>query len=992
MVRWVQSGLIAAALMVAAAASCWPQGHPPEQAAGKMTAPPGFTVSLVAAEPTVRQPVAIDFDERGRLWVMQYLQYPNPAGLTRVKVDRYSRTVYDRLPEPPPRGPRGADRLTILELDTEHPGRPKSRDFLTGLNFGSGFAFGHGGVFVLQVPYLLFYPDRDRDGVPDGYPEVLLSGFGMEDAHSVANSLTWGPDGWLYGCQGSTVTANIRGIEFQQGVWRYHPLSRKFELFCEGGGNSWGLDFDRHGNLLYSTNVGGFTMLHGVQGGYYWKSFGKHGALHHPHAYGYFDHVPHQDFTGGHVTVGGIVYRGDNFPPRFRDKYIAADLLGHAVYWHDLTANGSSFRSRHGGELLRANDTWFVPSDVCLGPDGCVYVADWHDARTAHPDPDAEWDRSNGRVFRIAYGSPAPAAGLDLGRLSSSDLVKLLAHPNDWHARTARRILADRRDPKVIPPLRTLVAETTNDELALQALWALYVSGGFDEELARTLLDHRNPDVRRWTVRLLGDECRVEPATARRLTRLAAEDSSPVVRSQLACTARRLPAGDALPIVRNLVTRDADAADPQIPLLLWWAVERHALPARESVVALFTDSDVRHATLARDVVVPRLIRRYAAADTSDADGACLALLSPKPTDQWLLALEEGLCERPTNGSAFRVGRELREFLRGLRRDTNDRTALLRVLCRLRDPAALRQLGERCAERERPAVDRAPLLGLLGEVGSASSAATVLSLVGGNEPTVVQLAALTAWQRLGRDEQAETLIATYPRLAAVVKARSRAVLLGKRPWAAVLLRAVDDGRIPVNDLTIDELRDVRALHAPELDALVGKHWGNVGPGTPEAKLADVRRLNNDLRAGPGDPGAGWALFTKQCATCHRLFGEGGAVGPDLTHANRADRNYLLVSIVDPSSVIRREYVSYRLEAKDGRVLTGVIAEQTPARVTLLDAKGERTDVPRGEIESLDESPVSLMPDDLLKGLKPQELRDLFAYLQATGPPPTPRPTP
>jgi putative membrane-bound dehydrogenase-like protein len=335
-------GLLAARIVLA-------QGYKPTEAAGCMTVPPGFEVKLVAAEPLVRQPVAIDFDDRGRLWVIQYLQYPNPAGLKRVKVDRYSRTLYDRVPEPPPRGPRGADRITILEDPDSHGRMRRARDFVNGLNLASGFAFGHGGVFVLQTPYLLFYPDRDGDDVPDGDPVVLLEGFGMEDAHSVANSLTWGPDGWLYGCQGSTVTARIGGIEFQQGVWRYHPLTHRFELFCEGGGNSWGLDFDREGNLLYSTNVGGFTMLHGVQGGYYWKSFGKHGPLHNPHAYGYFDHVLHQNFRGGHVTVGGILYRGDSFPSRFRDKYIAADLLGHNVYWHDLMCNGSTFRSRHGG-------------------------------------------------------------------------------------------------------------------------------------------------------------------------------------------------------------------------------------------------------------------------------------------------------------------------------------------------------------------------------------------------------------------------------------------------------------------------------------------------------------------------------------------------------------------------------------------------------------------------------------------------------------------
>src|SRR5207248_6430364 len=284
-----------------------------------------------------------------------------------------------RVPEPPPRGPKGADKLTILS-DPDERGRFRSaKDFVTGLNLASGFALGHGGVFVMQPPYLLFYPDRDRDDRPDGDPEVLLSGFGLEDAHSVANSLTWGPDGWLYGLQGSTVTAKVRGIEFQQGVWRYHPRSRRFELFCEGGGNMWGLDFDRHGQLFASTNVGGFILLHGVQGGYYWKSFGKHGPLHNPYTFGYFDHVPHRHFRGGHVTVGGTVYQGDSFPARFRGKYIAADLLGHAVYWHDLEPNGSSFRSAHGGALLIAHDTWFAPSDLTTGPDGSVYVADWYD-------------------------------------------------------------------------------------------------------------------------------------------------------------------------------------------------------------------------------------------------------------------------------------------------------------------------------------------------------------------------------------------------------------------------------------------------------------------------------------------------------------------------------------------------------------------------------------------------------------------------------------
>lgn len=220
----------------------WAQGYPPEQALQRMKPADGLAVQLVASEPLIRQPLSMTFDARGRLWVIQYLQYPTPAGLKPVEVDQYLRTKYDRVPEPPPRGPRGLDRITILDGVDAQGRYHQAKDFVTGLNLASGLALGNGGVYVLQAPYLLFYPDRNGDDVPDGDPEVLLTGFGMEDAHAVGNSLIWGPDGWLYGAQGSTVTAHItdpltkRAFEFQQGVWRYHPGTKQFELYAEGGG------------------------------------------------------------------------------------------------------------------------------------------------------------------------------------------------------------------------------------------------------------------------------------------------------------------------------------------------------------------------------------------------------------------------------------------------------------------------------------------------------------------------------------------------------------------------------------------------------------------------------------------------------------------------------------------------------------------------------------------------------------------------------------
>ncbi len=325
------------------------------------------------------------------------------------------------------------------------------------MNLASALAVGNGGVYVGQAPYLLFYPDRDHDDVPDGDPEVLLTGFGMEDAHAVVNSMQWGPDGWLYGTQGSTVTADIRGIGFQQGIWRYHPATRRFELFSEGGGNTWGLDFDRAGNAMAGTNWGDAVCLHQVQGGYYVKGFTKHGPLHNPYTFGYFEHVKHSGHVGGHVTCGGIVYQGGAFPSSFDNCYVAANLLSNAVYWHAIEPTGSTFTTRFAGTLLETDDIWFRPIDCLTGPDGAVYVADWYDERANHVIPVDNWDKSNGRVWKIVYRGTPAAGKFDLAKRTSEQLVELLSHKNAWQRREARRILSERRDASVLPKLRALI-------------------------------------------------------------------------------------------------------------------------------------------------------------------------------------------------------------------------------------------------------------------------------------------------------------------------------------------------------------------------------------------------------------------------------------------------------------------------------------------------------------------------------------------------------
>lgn len=954
----------------------------------------GMEVKLVASEPLVRQPVCIEHDDRGRLWVIQYLQYPNPEGLKRVAVDRFSRTRYDRVPEPPPHGPKGADRITIL-TDTDGDGvMDDGKDFVNGLNLTTGLAFGHGGVYVLNVPYLLFYPDRNRDDVPDSDPEVLLTGFGMEDAHSVANSLMFGPDGWLYGCQGSTVTANIRGIEFQQGVWRYHPATKEFELFCEGGGNSWGLDFDATGRLFYSTNYGGHVLLHGLQGANYVKSFAKHGALHNPYAYGYFEHAPHQNFTGGHVTVGGIVYQGDALPPSFRGKYIAGDLLGHGVYWHEISPRGSTVQTSHGGELLKSGDPWFAPTDVTMGPDGAIYVTDWHDVRTAHPDPDADWDRSNGRIYRIAPTGHPGTSVPDFATLSDDELIKLHDHSSQWFVRHARQELVRRHATSVLPLLLERAEKSEDAQQAIEALWTIASLESFNEELGLKLLNSPHEAVRTWAVRLLGDTKTLSTELAHRLDELAEVDPSIAVRQQLACSAARWPAAQAMPIINANINRDIDSEDPCMPLLWWWAVERHSVSGRQEVISRFVRPSLWKSRLGSVALLRRLIRRYAAESTAEGLDCVVKLLAAAPDDAARQPLWEAVLQgwRETPSGDVTAPREklvashpFFEVVNNAWQAAPKNLTMLHLAILVGQTSASEAAYTEALDASASTDRRLALLNMVGEKNVPGRVESLIALAESDQPESVRAAAVRLLARTDTAEIGVRLLKLHQSSGSEeLKSQIRSIMLSRKSLASVWLNAVDMGEIAASLTPLDQIRLVALLEDDSLNVIVTKHWGRLQGATAEEKLAEVRRLNNDLRASPGNPETGRELFKKHCSTCHQLFGEGTKLGPDLTSANRADRDFLLVSLVDPSSVIRKEFVSVVVLTTDGRVETGLAVARDDNGLTIVTSKNERRSFSAGEIEEVRESSVSHMPDTLYRQLKPQELRDLFAWLQSSGP--------
>jgi putative membrane-bound dehydrogenase-like protein len=961
-------------------------GLSPDQAAARMVLPEGFHAEVVASEPMVRQPVAACFDERGRLWVIEYLQYPNPAGLKPVSVDQYLRTEYDRFPEPPPRGPRGADRIKVLE-DTDGDGRAdKATVFVDGLNLASAIAIGRGGVFVGQAPYLLFYPDRNRDDRPDGDPEVLLTGFGLQDAHATVNSLAWGPDGWLYGAQGSTVTARIQGHEFQQAIWRYDPRTKRFEVFAEGGGNTWGLDFDAQGNAFGSSN-GGYITFHNVQGGYYLKGFAKHGPLHNPHTYGYFGPITYEgNKQGGHVTPGGIIYQGDAYPARFWGTFIGGNLLSNAVYWHALKPAGSTFRGRHGGTLIDARDPWFRPIDLLQGPDAAVYVVDWYDKRAAHLDPRDTWDRTNGRIYRVVHGQRRLVPPFDIATKPSSELVALRTSGNDWFAREARRILSERRDASVLPALRSLLREDPDPTLALRDLWALHVSGGLDDATALELLDHPVPGVRAWTVRLLGDDHRMNGAFRQRLVSLAAREPEATVRAQLASSCQRWRAADALPILDRLLDHPEDRDDEHIPLLLWWAIERQMHEDQPGVVRLIGSQAAQKRPLVREVILERAARLLASQGSAQDLDACARMLAESPAvdarDRLLGGMEKGLEGRRLN----QVPAPLEAPLARLWASSGSRppTVLIRLALRLGYPPALVEAQKLCFDKAASEGDRAALIELLGQVAAPSSRSLLLEILDHDPSASIRLAAVTALGGDARRDTAEALLARYPAATAAIRERMLGLLCSRREWTEALVEAISSKRMSARDLSLSHVQQVVRLGDPGLLNRLESLWGRLPrSGSPEKqkRIAEVRGLLPE--GDKGNAARGKPIFQEQCAVCHRLFGQGETIGPELTGADRGNLDFLLTSLVDPSASIRKEYQSQTLGLADGRILDGLVVEENDQTVTLINVNRQRTTVPRSQVEEQKPSDVSLMPEGLLEKLSEPQIRDLFRYLQSAG---------
>jgi putative heme-binding domain-containing protein len=959
----------------------------PSASLAQMKTAEDLAVDLILSEPQVAQPTHISFDERGRMWVTQYRQYPYPAGVKMISRDKYYRGQYDRVPPAPPNHDRGADIISVHE-DTDGDGTFDSyRNVLEGLNMANAVVRGHGGIWVMHSPYLLFYPDANGDDVPDRAPEVRLAGFGLEDTHSVANGLVWGPDGWLYGAQGSTVTSRVvrpgidppgfEGVYHENCmVWRYHPRTTEYEIFAEGGGNIFGLEFDSEGRLFSGHNGGDTRGWHYLQGGLFLKQGvdpGKFGPQGNAFAFGHLDQMksrnPIPRFS--HAT---IVADGTAIPQHYQGRFFAADPLARNVMISERYARGSTFETSDSGTALAGADPAFRPVFMTNAPDGSVYLADFYEEFIAHgQNYQGQLDPSTGRIYRIR-GRDAPLRkDGDLSRKTPRELIETLSHPNRWHRHTAVRLLAERADQQVVPALRDLLAREAPHP-SLEALWVLGQVQALDEETARVALRHPNAPVRAWAVRLLGDQRKLPGGIVEALSRLIETEADAEVRAQIAATASRLPAVQAIPLIAAILKRDADLEDPYIPMLCWWALERHCASERDSVIAAIP----WNSKLAQQSLLPRLMRRFAATGARQDLLTCAALLKAAPgapqRKQLMVGFEDAFKGRTPPAFPEELVAALAES--GLA------SRYLRV--RLGDSDAINEALKIVSGDRGTLEDRLMCVRLFGEVKVGEAAPALLALVQRAEPAELRKAALTSLLRYDGPEIGEKLVKAYPMLPPDLQPAAQTLLTSRVPWTIVFLRAIEAGSIDKGTVSTGVASVLQGHDNRAVADLARRVLSTPALSTKPQHQAEQDRIRGLIAAAPGDPYKGEAIYLQRCSACHTLFHKGGRIGPDLTPYQRNDLGTMLTSILDPSAEIREGFVNQFITTSDGRSLSGFVTDQDNAVVVIRGFDGQDVSISRAEIRELKADPTSLMPEGLLNGLTDQELRDFFAYLRIPQP--------
>ena len=986
----------------------------PDEAAAGFEVPDGFHVDVFASEPEVQNPIAMAWDARGRMWVAENFTYAERS-------QRFDMSLRDRvLIFEDSDGDGVADKRTVFTDDVQT---------LTSIEVG------HGGVWLMCPSQLLFIPDADHDDKPDGPAVAVLDGFEVakQNYHNFANGLKWGPDGWLYGrCGGSCPgrigapgTPDDQRVALEGGIWRFHPRTKHFEVLCHGTTNPWGHDWNEFGDGFFINTVNGH-LWHLIPGAHFHRPFTLDPN---PHVYELIDmHADHwhfdtkgkwqesrdgaaNDFGGGHAHCGMSIYLGGHWPDEYRGKLFTLNFHGRRANQEHLVRQGSGYVAKHGKDTLIAADPFFRGMEISYGPDGNMYVIDWSDTGECHERTGVH--RTSGRIYRIAYEpndntKTKSDTVEDLRKMDSLGLAKLMRHHNEWFVRQARVILTKRaadsaqtvhgnpnQDLQSAITFLKEIVKKDQPEVAYRALATLGAMDFVDDDILRAQLSHPDEHLRAWAIRLISDHWPIDDvfgptfASQRKRKRVTQEylrwkesfcemartDQSGLVRLSLASMLQRLPNENRLQLASVLMSRGEDADDHNLPLLVWYGL----IPVAESEPFWL-------ATIANASKWPktqRLIARRLAQDIETETSpkpvneivSYIASAKPEVQENLLLGLSDGLKGWRSAAQPKDWPQVVAAINANTKPKIKDTVQELSVL--FGDGRALEDVRRIVLDKKAEISIRRTALETLVASKSDGVVDICLPLLSDARINTVALKGVSASSDI---KIAQALVKNYRRFRSPKKPLVIETLASRTLFADALLSAIESGKIPLADLTAYDVRQIRSLGDSKLQNRVTELWGAIRDSSEEKtnRIAELKKLLTPNRLANASHSDGRLLFNKSCAKCHRLFGYGEKIGPELTGANRNNIDYLLENIVDPSAVVSKDFRMTIVQTTDGQTLNGLVAAKNDKTLSL-QTQNELKTILLDDIEETKRSTMSPMPDGMLDNLSEDQIANLIGYL-------------
>ncbi len=941
----------------------------PRASLNSIEVPEGFDVQLVAAEPLVMDPVAMDWGPDGRLWVVEMADYPlgiegrsKPGGRVRILKDTDGDGVYDR-----------------------------STLFLDKLSTPNGIIVWRDGVLITAAPDVLYAEDTDGDGKADP-TDVLFTGFGQGNQQHRVNGLAWGLDNWVYlanGDSGGAVVSTKTGarVDIRGHDVRIRPDEGRIETVA--GQSQFGRSRDDWGNWFGCNNPN--PIFHFV--------LDEHYLRRNPHfsppasrrdirdgsqlVFPISPNISHCDpkyrplgapanFTSCNST---IVYRDDLFGPAYAGNTFTSEPVYNVVHRRALIPDDVTFRSvRPDGEqtteFFRSSDAWCRPTSLRVGPDGALYIADMYREVIEHPEwindelekqIDVRAGHDRGRIYRVAPVGVPRRRFPRLDKISTTELIAALDSPNGWQRDLVHRMLVWRNDPASVPLLENVLSNSDKPVVRLHAMCALDGLGALTAASVAKGLSDRDRRVRRHAIRL----CESFLTTA--------EDDSQLAR-----------------LLYDQIAID----DPRLQMQLAYSLGESSDAERAG--RLLGRLAVKHAGDA--YLTAAVMSSIYAANVEHVLGSVLAASSgDEPSRQLvdqLLAMAVALGKRDAVAQAFATlsapnnGRYSDEQLASL-------ANLLTVLETRKEPLDKlldAPLAERAAQmfaQARAMVNDSSLATAHRQVAVrllARDAENVeadlrqlTALLGPRHPPELQQAALDELARLSDTRIPELLLAEWNQFSPSVRAGALDVLLGRQAGTLALLANIESAHVPASQ--IDATRRDRLVNhkEPGIRERARKLFSQ--PSSSDRK--EIVDRHRDVLTTAGDAARGKLVFEKRCASCHKIAGIGHEVGPDLTALKDRSPEALLVALLDPNRAVEEKYLAYEVITTDGRILTGVIADESGNKIAIQDQNGKQQDILRNEIDELRGTSRSLMPEGLEKDVSKQELADVIKYVASAG---------